>query len=120
MFINILFLLIILFNTGCGQNSHEANVSQKELSHKEGLGKALFFEKALSANGTKACATCHNPSLAFIDGYRRSTNIYGQDLPHNAPNLLNARYLKGYDWANPNVHIFDKQMLRPMFGQNPK
>ncbi len=29
------------------------------------LGKALFFDPALSVNGTQSCATCHVPSAGF-------------------------------------------------------
>jgi len=31
------------------------------------LGKALFHDKALSANRTQACATCHMPQAGFVD-----------------------------------------------------
>ena len=29
------------------------------------LGRAMFFDKALSANGRVACASCHDPAFAF-------------------------------------------------------
>jgi cytochrome c peroxidase len=32
------------------------------------LGKALFFDTRLSANGKVACATCHDPARQFQDG----------------------------------------------------
>jgi cytochrome c peroxidase len=32
------------------------------------LGKALFFDTRLSANGQVACATCHDPAKGFQDG----------------------------------------------------
>src|SRR5467141_3978233 len=32
------------------------------------LGEKLFFDGRLSANGTVACASCHEPRLAFTDG----------------------------------------------------
>src|SRR5262249_24064159 len=32
------------------------------------LGQKLFFDGRLSADGTVACASCHNPALAFTDG----------------------------------------------------
>lgn len=31
------------------------------------LGERLFFETALSMNGTQSCATCHDPARAFTD-----------------------------------------------------
>jgi cytochrome c peroxidase len=30
------------------------------------LGKALFFDENLSANGTQSCATCHAPGTGFV------------------------------------------------------
>src|SRR5207244_567658 len=32
------------------------------------LGRKLFFEPRLSADGTVSCATCHDPKRAFTDG----------------------------------------------------
>jgi cytochrome c peroxidase len=32
------------------------------------LGQKLFFDGRLSADGTVACATCHDPARAFTDG----------------------------------------------------
>jgi cytochrome c peroxidase len=32
------------------------------------LGQKLFFDGRLSADGTVACASCHNPERAFTDG----------------------------------------------------
>src|SRR5271169_3734011 len=32
------------------------------------LGRKLFYEKRLSSDESVACATCHNPLLAFTDG----------------------------------------------------
>lgn len=32
------------------------------------LGKRLFFDTRLSADGKVSCATCHVPGMAFSDG----------------------------------------------------
>ncbi|MGO9425317.1 MAG: cytochrome c peroxidase, partial [Steroidobacteraceae bacterium] len=29
------------------------------------VGRALFFDKSLSASGKMACATCHDPNRGF-------------------------------------------------------
>jgi hypothetical protein len=39
------------------------------------LGQKLFFEGRLSADGTVACATCHDPARAFTDGRPRMVNF---------------------------------------------
>ena len=36
-----------------------------DLSPKEELGKQLFFDTSLSANGTQSCAACHSPETGF-------------------------------------------------------
>jgi cytochrome c peroxidase len=39
------------------------------------LGKALFFDTRLSANGEVACATCHQPDKQFQDGTPLATGM---------------------------------------------
>ncbi len=55
------------------------------------LGRLLFFEPLLSANGKRTCASCHRPQKAFTDhritarGLRFTTN-----LVRNTPTVLYA------------------------------
>jgi len=35
---------------------------------KVNLGKMLYFDPRLSADGTVSCATCHNPNFGFSNG----------------------------------------------------
>src|SRR6266404_5572725 len=58
------------------------------------LGQKLFFDARLSANGTVACATCHDPARAFTDGRPTSVGIHGRVGQRNAPTILNALYNK--------------------------
>src|SRR5262249_14529810 len=39
---------------------------------KAGLGELLFFDPILSDNNQRACASCHNPALAFTDAKIKS------------------------------------------------
>lgn len=41
--------------------------SAADLSSRERLGEALYFDVNLSANRTQACASCHDPNFAFVD-----------------------------------------------------
>ena len=41
------------------------------------LGRRLFFEPGLSANGEIACASCHDPGLGFSDVRERSLGTEG-------------------------------------------
>ncbi len=55
------------------------------------LGRMLFFEKQLSANNSRSCASCHQPNKAFTDGLPTSLALDGHTrLPRNAPTILNA------------------------------
>jgi cytochrome c peroxidase len=83
------------------------------------LGRYLFFDKRLSANGTRSCANCHDPYFAFSDGYRRSPGAFADPTLRNAPSLLNVVYMPTLNWANPDITNFETQMLRPLFNQNP-
>jgi len=62
------------------------------------LGQKLFFEGRLSADGTVACATCHDPARAFTDGRPTSVGIHGRTGQRNAPTILNALYNKTQFW----------------------
>jgi cytochrome c peroxidase len=62
------------------------------------LGKKLFFDGRLSADGTVACATCHDPARAFTDGRPASIGIDGRVGQRNAPTVLNALYNKTQFW----------------------
>jgi cytochrome c peroxidase len=67
------------------------NPSSKE---KIALGRALFFDKRLSKDGTLACADCHRPEFAFTDRRARSQGINGLLAERNAPSLLNSAFLE--------------------------
>ena len=57
------------------------------------LGRRLFFEKALSGNYSRSCATCHQPGQYFTDGLAKSIaydNI--STVKRNAPSLLYAGF----------------------------
>ena len=62
------------------------------------LGQKLFFDGRLSADGTVACATCHDPARAFTDGRPASVGIRGRSGQRNSPTVLNALYNKTQFW----------------------
>jgi cytochrome c peroxidase len=62
------------------------------------LGRKLFFDGRLSADGTVACSTCHDPARAFTDGRPVSIGIKGRAGQRNAPTILNALYNKSQFW----------------------
>jgi cytochrome c peroxidase len=62
------------------------------------LGEKLFFDGRLSANGTVACSSCHDPRRAFTDGRPVSVGIGNRLGQRNAPTILNALYNKTQFW----------------------
>src|ERR1700686_608865 len=62
------------------------------------LGEKLFFDGRLSANGTVAWASCHDPRLAFTDGRPVSVGIGNRVGQRNSPTVLNALYNQTRFW----------------------
>jgi len=54
------------------------------------LGKRLFHDVNLSADGTVSCASCHSIANAGIDGLKLSAGIKGQIGTRNAPTVFNS------------------------------
>lgn len=62
------------------------------------LGRYLYYEKRLSADGTISCATCHDAKLGFGDGEPVSTGIRGQKGTRNAPTVINRAFSLAQFW----------------------
>jgi cytochrome c peroxidase len=56
------------------------------------LGKRLFEDKMLSAAGTIACSSCHDPRLSFSDGEQTGKGITGRRLARHTPSLWNSAF----------------------------
>ncbi len=54
------------------------------------LGRRLFFDGALSADGSVRCATCHDLASGGDDGRAHSIGIGGKQGGVNAPTVLNS------------------------------
>jgi cytochrome c peroxidase len=53
------------------------------------LGRWLFFDTRLSADGTLSCASCHRPEFAFSEPTPVSTGITGRPGSRKAPSIIN-------------------------------
>ena len=62
--------------------------------HGATLGRVLFYDKRLSANGTTACASCHLQEYAFSDPEQFSTGFAGAKTPRNSMGLANGRFFQ--------------------------
>ena len=89
-------------------------------AEKVALGRFLFYDERLSANGTQSCATCHRQELAFSDGRATALGSTGEAHPRNAQGLANVAYNSTLTWGNPSLTALEDQILIPMFGEFPK
>jgi len=56
------------------------------------LGRKLFYDPILSANGTLACGNCHNPQLAFAGSSQFPIGIDGIPFSRNTIPLFNVAW----------------------------
>lgn len=62
------------------------------------LGKTLFFDPRLSVSGQIACASCHNPELAWTDNSTRSFGHDRQTGGRNSMTILNSGFAHTLFW----------------------
>ncbi|KUG09779.1 cytochrome-c peroxidase [Solirubrum puertoriconensis] len=62
------------------------------------LGRALFYEKQLSGNGTVSCGSCHQQSKAFADDQALAVGIGGQRNRRSSMSLANVLWEKDLMW----------------------
>ncbi len=83
------------------------------------LGRFLFFDKRISANGTQSCASCHDPAKAFTDGVALPSGSTGTTLLRSSMTLVNVAYRSAYTWANPVLLTLEEQALVPLTADAP-
>lgn len=83
------------------------------------LGRYLFYDKRLSVNNTKSCASCHDPRFSFTDTYRRSVGAYGDLTLFNSPPLINLVFNRYFTYADSSLHTPEQQINNPMFADKP-
>jgi len=77
------------------------------------LGRVLFHDVQLSADGSTSCGTCHRQSTAFADTRATSRGISGNSLHRNAPGLFNLRYQRRMFWDQRVIGL-SNQVLQPI------
>lgn len=83
------------------------------------LGRFLFYDKRLSANGSQSCASCHLQSRAFSEPLTTSVGSTGQVHRRNAQALVNVAFNHSLTWANDEIVTLERQILLPLFGEQP-
>jgi cytochrome c peroxidase len=62
---------------------------------KRALGEALFHDKRLSIDNSRACASCHDPAKGLADGRVQGSSVPDRPLKRHTPTLWNLA------WASP-------------------
>ena len=60
------------------------------------FGRALFFDRRLSGDGRRSCASCHDPQRHYSDGRQRALGV--AELDRNTPSLIGTAYQSWFYW----------------------
>lgn len=83
------------------------------------FGRHLFYDTRLSSNGTQACASCHRREFSFTEPRSKAIGSSGELNRRNSLALVNVAYNDTLMWAHPDLYEIERQVLIPMFGDNP-
>ncbi len=78
------------------------------------LGRRLFYDPRLSANGKVSCSTCHIQRLAFTDGRTTSVGVSGQRLAFNSMSLVNLMWGPQRFFWNGRAATLEEQVRTPL------
>lgn len=83
---------------GLGDVLRNGDNRAPKIGYDTALGRQLFFEKRLSGNMQRSCATCHVPEKHFTDGMPQNASLLGGFLPRNTPSLMYSTYQYAQFW----------------------
>ncbi len=89
-------------------------VSNRVTNEGATLGRVLFYDKTLSANGTISCSSCHLQEHGFADPEPLSTGFSGGLTRRHSMSLTNARfYGAGKFFWDERAMTLEDQVLMP-------
>ena len=80
------------------------------------LGKRLFFDVRMSADGTVSCASCHRPEHGFADVRVRSAGVFERHGNRHAPSLIGRASGTLQFWDGRSASL-EEQVIEPI--KNP-
>lgn len=83
------------------------------------LGRRLFYDRQLSANGQQSCADCHHQGRAFAEDRATSVGSTGSLLKRNSQGLANVAYASSLTWASSNLLTLELQLHIPLTNDAP-
>ncbi len=113
--IYILFVFALLMGLALVGEQMSAQAQELGLSLEEELGKALFFDEALSANGTQSCATCHAPEVGYT-GPDEAINAGGAVYQGAIANRFGDRKPPASAYAGDSMELFFDEEEGGWFG----
>lgn len=78
------------------------------------LGRRLFYETALSKDGSMSCASCHNQSTAFSDTNKFSIGVEGLPGGRQAMAIFNMAWNTNEFFWDGRAHLLRDQALLPI------
>lgn len=78
------------------------------------LGRKLFFERRLSADGQVSCNTCHLTKFGGADGLALPLGVFNRKNPRNAPTVLNAGLQSSQHWRGDRTSLADQAAKAPL------
>jgi cytochrome c peroxidase len=81
------------------------------------LGRQLFFDERLSADGSKSCYSCHVCEHGLTDGLPKAIGAGNKQLPRSSPTLWNIGYHQEFYWDGRSPSL-EKQALAAWTGAN--
>ena len=84
---------------------------------KVALGRQLFFDERLSADGSRSCYSCHVCEKGLTDGLAKAIGAGNKQLPRSSPTLWNIGYHKEFYWDGRSPSL-EKQALGAWTGPN--
>lgn len=116
------FLPIPSYRYAADLPSHLRHLQELETAPDDGritdagatLGRVIFHDRQLSANGLVACASCHTQALGFDDPTRLSIGFEGKVTRRSAMTLVNARFNpRGRYFRDERAASLEEQVLDP-------
>jgi cytochrome c peroxidase len=98
--------------TQTGLPAHRDGFSPQQID----LGRFLFFDPALSGDGSQSCASCHEPDKGFADGLALSVGAHGRKTSRSSPTLWNAAFLNSFFW-DARANSLEEQAQGPLYAE---
>ncbi|HMK90517.1 MAG TPA: cytochrome c peroxidase [Methylocystis sp.] len=77
------------------------------------LGRRLFFENRVSADGNVSCGHCHQSDRGGADGLPKAIGVFGKENPRNAPSIFNAFLQFKQHWRGDRASLEEQAEKSP-------